>query len=141
MRFIEEHELKGIVRVISGLEAGSQSLTDAYHAADIFILPSVHEPFGIVILEAWASGLPVIASRVGGIPSFVIPHQDGLLFESNNSDSLVEVFKLLSDHPEEMLKIAEAGKRKASSQYSWDAITSRLINVYEEAIRENSLRQ
>jgi glycosyltransferase involved in cell wall biosynthesis len=141
MKFIEEHELKGIVRVISGLEAGSQSLTDAYHAADVFVLPSVHEPFGIVILEAWASGLPVLASRVGGIPSFVIPHQDGLLFESNNRDSLVEVFKLLCDHPEEMLKIAEAGKRKASSQYSWDAITSRLINLYEEAVRENSLRQ
>lgn len=140
-QFIEDQELKDAVTLISGLDAGSQSLTDAYHAADVFVLPSVHEPFGIVILEAWASGLPVIASRVGGIPSFVVPNQDGLLFQSGNTDSLVEAFRILCDNPEQATRMAEAGKLKARAEYSWDSITSRLTDIYREALRENPFRQ
>ena len=139
--FIEKRGLKNVVTVIAGLDAGSRALTDAFHSADIFALPSVHEPFGIVILEAWASGLPVIASRVGGIPSFVVPGQDGLLFESNKEESFVEAFRIMIDHTETASKMAEAGRKKAASQYSWDSVTSRLVKIYEEALSENPFRK
>ena len=76
-RAINEKGLEGHVTVIDGLAAGSRELVDAFHGADIFLLPSIHEPFGIVILEAWAAGLPVVATRVGGIPSFVSNGEDG----------------------------------------------------------------
>ena len=76
--------LQDHVTIIPGIPSDSSDLVDAYHAADIFLLPSIHEPFGIVILEAWSAGLPVIASRVGGIPHFLEDGQDGILFDPSD---------------------------------------------------------
>jgi glycosyltransferase involved in cell wall biosynthesis len=134
-------ELADRVTVIPGLQSNSNDIADAYHCADLFVLPSIHEPFGIVILEAWASGLPVIASRVGGIPSFVDHRVEGLLFQANNDTQLVSAVKFLAEHPEEAAKIAIEGKKKAITEFSWDNITGRLIRIYEESIRENSFRK
>jgi glycosyltransferase involved in cell wall biosynthesis len=133
--------LEGRVTVIPGLDAGSQDLVDAYHSSDLFLLPSVHEPFGIVILEAWASGIPVVASRIGGIPSFVVPNETGALFEANDAESLFAAFRSLVQYPEQARRRVEAGRKKARSQYSWDVITSRLMDVYEDALSENPFRK
>ena len=126
--------------VLRGLDGGSQDLVDAYHAADIFALPSVHEPFGIVILEAWAAGLPVIATRIGGIPAFTEDGKDALLFESNNEEAFLEAFAALANDPARARGLVEAGKQKALARFSWDKITDRLVEIYEEKIHENPLR-
>jgi glycosyltransferase involved in cell wall biosynthesis len=139
--YVRSEGLASRVTVIPGLDAGSQTLVDAYHASDLFLLPSVHEPFGIVILEAWASGIPVLASRIGGIPSFVTPYETGILFESNNAESLVAAFRFLVQHPEETGSLVETGRKKARSEYSWGAITDRLMEIYEDALRENPFRK
>lgn len=138
---IERHELNRRVTVIPGLDADSRALADAYHAADLFLLPSMHEPFGIVVLEAWAAGLPVLASRVGGIPSFVANGLDGLLFETNDQGSLVEAFRLVVDQPQAAAGFAQRGRKKAEEVYSWDIITHTLEKLYEEALRENPFRK
>lgn len=125
------------ITIIPGLAAGSRELTDAYHAADVFFLPSVHEPFGIVILEAWAAGLPVIAARVGGIPSFVEDGRDGILINTTSLDeSLQAVNNLLADKGHRQM-LSQAGRNKAVSTYSWDKITDDLIHIYESAIKQN----
>lgn len=139
----QEMKAQGIAdrtTIIAGLEANSQALVDAYHAADLFLLPSIHEPFGIVILEAWAAGLPVIASNVGGIPSFVVSGEDALLFDVRDEKTLLEAFQKLVQDPDMGAGIARNGQRKARSEYSWDRVTERLVAIYEEAIRENPLR-
>ena len=138
---IAEHGLEGRITLIPGIPSSSPDLVNAYHAADAFLLPSIHEPFGIVILEAWAAGLPVIASRVGGIPSFVEDGEEGLLFEPNDRGALIGRMKALMDDADLGQRIAGAGKKKAVSQYSWSRVTELLLTIYEEAIRENSLRQ
>lgn len=138
---ISEQGPENHVTVIHGLAAGSQELVDAFHGADIFLLPSIHEPFGIVILEAWAAGLPVIASRVGGIPSFVNHGDDGLLFEPNDEAGFINAFKTILESPEKAGELGSAGKLKAQGQYSWDRITQFLVDIYEEAIRENPFRK
>ena len=140
-RKISEQGLEDRVTVIDGLAAGSQELVDAFHGADIFLLPSIHEPFGIVILEAWAAGLPVVASRVGGIPSFVNNGDDGLLFEPNDEAGFIKAFKTILESPERARELGAAGKLKAQDQYSWDRITQFLVDIYEEAIRENPFRK
>lgn len=140
-RYILDKGLEQRVTIIPGLAANSSELANAYHSANLFVLPSVHEPFGIVILEAWASGLPVIASRVGGIPSFVVHRQDGMLFQPNNSAELLSIVKVLREENNLASKIASLGKEKAAREYSWDIITDRLINIYEDAIRENPFRK
>lgn len=140
-RAVRERGLTGYVTIIPGLDAASQELVDAYHAADVFLLPSIHEPFGIVILEAWAAGLPVLASRVGGVPSFVTDGQDGLLVEPGDEQALLQAFRALVKNDQHRHALAMAGQVKAREHYSWDKITERLVHIYEEAIHENPFRQ
>ena len=63
--------LEGRVTLVPGLPPDSPRLAEAYAAADVFVLPSLHEPFGIVALEAMRAGLPLLAANVGGLPDFV----------------------------------------------------------------------
>ncbi len=139
--YVRVHSIEKYVTIIPGLPAGGTDLVDAFHASDLFVLPSIHEPFGIVILEAWASGIPVLAARVGGIPAFVDNCVDGLLFTANNMDEFVHAFKEVVFNVDAGKKLGEAGRLKANSEYSWDSITSRLVSTYEEAVRENPLRK
>ena len=119
------------VTLIEGLAPGDPLLVDAYHAADLFILPSRHEPFGIVILEAWSAGLPVIASRVGGIPTFVTHDTDGLLVSVDSMEELQLAISRLLANPEYRERLARSGRQKAQSRYDWDIITGQLIDIYE----------
>jgi glycosyltransferase involved in cell wall biosynthesis len=141
IRIVEAAGVGDHVTIIPGIPSDSQDLIDAYHAADIFLLPSFHEPFGIVILEAWSAGLPVLASNVGGIPHFVDDGVDGLLFDPSSDGSLVQVFRQLNSDETLAKRLAGAGRSKAFSEYDWDVITGKLVSIYEEVIRENSLRQ
>ena len=127
--------------MIRGLETSDPELVNAYHAADLFLLPSVHEPFGIVILEAWAAGLPVVASNVGGVPSFVTDGENGCLFPSGDLATLLGTVRGLIANRDLRCKIAEAGRKKAVGEFGWDRITGRLVGIYEEAIRAHSLRK
>lgn len=138
---IADGRLEDRVTVIPGVDSAGRELADVYHAADVFLLPSVHEPFGIVILEAWASGVPVAASRVGGIPSFTESGKDAALFEPNHAESLIAALRSIAEAPEFARKLALEGMKKAVTEYSWDSITARLAHLYEEAIRENTLRK
>ena len=138
---VQRSGLESRITVIEGLDAEGQDLVDAYHASDLFLLPSVHEPFGIVILEAWAAGLPVVASRIGGIPSFVEDGKDGLLFEPNNTGEFIAAFETTVNSPEKALQLSSSGKMKACDMFSWDKITRDLVRIYEEAIRENPFRK
>lgn len=118
--------------LIPGLRPDNPCLSGAFHAADIFCLPSLHEPFGIVILEAWAAGLPVVASRVGGIPSFTHDGQDCLLAEPGDTDHLARQLQRLLDHPELADRLASAGRDKARRDYDWSRISARLLAIYRD---------
>lgn len=133
---VEEH-----ITIIRDLEPGSRGLVDAYHSADMFLLPSIHEPLGIAILEAWAAGLPVIASNAGGVPSRVADGRDGMLFEPNDEVGFFQAFRALMKDHRKRRSLAEAGRLKACEQFGWDKITERLAAVYEEVINDHPSRQ
>lgn len=137
---IEAQGLKPHVTLIPGLDPGSQDLVDAFHAGDLFVLPSIHEPYGIGILEAWASGCPVLASRVGDTPSLVRSGHNGILFEANDPVDFFQAFQPLMELPELPGRLAAAGKRMALGPYHWDEISLRLVAVYEEALHEHPFR-
>jgi glycosyltransferase involved in cell wall biosynthesis len=128
------------VTIVRGIPVGSPDLVDAYHAADVFLLPSIHEPFGIVILEAWAAGLPVVASRVGGVPDFVRDSDDGLLVDPGRVEDVCQRVSELLDAPEAARRMGQAGRIRARGEFSWDAATRRLVGIYEEAARARSVR-
>lgn len=140
LKIIDTSGLGSHVTIIQGIPSDNQGLVDAYHAADVFLLPSIHEPFGIVVLEAWSAGLPVLVSNVGGLSHFVEDGIDGLFFDPDDDDSLLQVFRQLNDNGELALHMGKAGRAKAFSEYDWDVITDKLLGIYEEVIRENSLR-
>lgn len=123
------------VLLIKGLLASDPDLVKAYQAADIFILPSVHEPFGIVVLEAWASGLPVIAAATGGLKKLVQPEVNGLLFDSSLED-LYDKYRLLTTDNDLASAIQSAAGSEVKRDYTWTAITQKLLGYYQE-IREN----
>lgn len=99
-------------------------------ACDLFALPSGHESFGIVYLEAWACGKPVIGARVGAVPSLIDEGQDGLLVTHRDADDLARaILKLLGDQDQRMT-MGEAGRRKVLRNYTWEIVSSRVREVY-----------
>jgi glycosyltransferase involved in cell wall biosynthesis len=127
--------LPGRHTLIRGLKPSDHSLLDAYAAADLFALPSLHEPFGIVALEAWAAGKPVVASRVGGLSSLVEEGQDGLLVPAGEVTGLAAAIRHLLRVPTLGRAMGEAGRRKVRRQYDWTVVTAEIAALYDELIR------
>ena len=94
-----------------------------YRTADICVVPSVwEEPFGMVAVEAMASGLPVCASRVGGLQGIVRHGETGFLFERGNSAELAERLGQLFDDAALRRRMGEAGRAVAEEEYAWERV-------------------
>ena len=124
-------KLKESVIIIPNLDFDSETLVNAYAACDLFVLPSLYEPFGIVVLEAWAAGKPVICSGVGGLKAFVHDNENGLIFDVNSKDDIADKILKLLDDKTLSAKLAKAGN-KTAEEHSWQNITAKLIKLYEE---------
>ena len=128
---IEQRGLSDRVQIIPGLTPDNPLLPSAYQAADLFVLPTHHEPFGIVILEAWAAGLPVVANRVGGIPGFATDHENILLVEPDDEVALAECMGKLADDAELRNRLATAAQTTVKASYSWTTVAVRIRKIYE----------
>lgn len=116
--------------IVDGLPPNSHELHDAFARADAFVLPSVHEPFGIVALEAMQHGVPLVASSVGGLVDFVCDGENGLLFNPSESGSLAAAFDRLT--PSCAAKIV-AGGFATARRHEWPSIVESLAKVYQGA--------
>jgi glycosyltransferase involved in cell wall biosynthesis len=113
-----------------------------YGNARFSVVPTVcFESFGLVVAEAMSHGLPVIASRIGGLPEIVEDGVTGLLFEPGNAEDLAEKMKLLWDNPDLCRQMGQAGREKAVREYSENVHYERLMAVYEKAIKVNREQQ
>jgi len=108
-----------------------------FSVADLFLLPSAKESFGLVALEAMACGVPVIASRVGGLPEVIGDKQAGFLYPPERLDRMArKAIQLLTDGTKHR-KAAVAARRRAVGQFS----ASRIVPQYEELYRRVLARQ
>jgi len=116
------------------------TLPDLYRAADLFVLPAVHDANGNVdglpnvILEAMASGLPVVASGISGIPLAVEDGTTGLLVPEGNREALLGALRRLLADPAAARAMGERGRRKAASELTWDAVAARYRKGYVAAL-------
>jgi glycosyltransferase involved in cell wall biosynthesis len=113
-------------------------LADHYAASDLFAFSSLTETFGNVVLEAMASGLPVVALRAGGVGEIVQSGTTGLLIEpTEKPDRLAEALLQLVEQASERARMAEAARAYAVSQ-TWDAIMGGLRHRYQCVIDEHA---
>ncbi len=118
--------------LVGSLKPGSPELLSEYHQADVFVLPSRHEPFGIVVLEAWAAGLPVVASDVGGLGRLCAAHPGAALtFAPDDSAGLETALDRVCSDVGQWRTLSEAGRRAAAS-YDWNNLAARLLGFYGE---------
>jgi glycosyltransferase involved in cell wall biosynthesis len=101
--------------------------------ADILVQPSVLEAFGMQVVEAMASGLPVIGSAVGGIPELIVDGKTGILVDRDNPIVLADAIVRLLDNPALAREMGNAGRRRVEEKFSWDRITDELKSCYFDA--------
>jgi glycogen synthase len=123
-----------------------------YSGAEVFVCPSIYEPFGIINLEAMACGTPVVASAVGGIPEVVVPGETGLLvpveqmqeapFEPVNADSfafhLAEAINELMRDEVRRRHMGKEARRRVEEVFSWEAIARKTAELYQAVCRGRS---
>jgi N-acetyl-alpha-D-glucosaminyl L-malate synthase BshA len=102
-------------------------------AADIFVMPSLAEGFGLAVLEALHCGTPVVASNVGGIPDFVVNGRNGFLVEPRNSEQLADRLSLLIDD-EQVYQTVRQGATSVCGNYSVEHQAKKLILLYEQLL-------
>lgn len=115
------------------------SLPQWLKAADIFVLPSLNEGTPNVLVEAMACGLPIIASKVGGIPDLIQDKVEGLLFESDSKAELVEKLDKLMQDKELQISLGRAATKKVNSQFSsWENQAEKLLSIYQQLLSSST---
>ncbi len=116
------------VRVLGAIK--EQDLEREYAAADLFVMPSRYEGFGMPYIEAMRYGIPVIGTEVGGIPE-TVPEGTGLLIPPEDEGALANAMQQLSASPERRRLLGEAGRRW-SERFYWDRVTDQLEAHYRQ---------
>lgn len=117
--------------------AGARSdLPKIYPAADAFVLPTLYETFALVCLEAMASGLPVLASPVGGIEDYLRDGENGFHIPREPQAIALKLDRLLND-PELHARIREGGLATAKA-YAWEKIAKQYLRLFDELIAERA---
>ncbi|MHA1933491.1 MAG: glycosyltransferase family 4 protein, partial [Promethearchaeota archaeon] len=109
----------------------------AFKEADLFLMPSRSDAFGIAFLEAWAAGIPVVGARIGATPEVIRENIDGILVEFGDPvDTAQKVIKLLKN--KKMRKeLGSAGQLKVSQNYTWEIVAEKTHQTYQNLFNAN----
>ncbi|MCQ2063043.1 MAG: glycosyltransferase [Fibrobacter sp.] len=117
-------------------------LESEYRDANVFVLPAIvdhkgdTEGLGVVLIEAMELGLPIVASKVGGIPDVVVDQESGILVPEKNPEALADAFKRLADDTEFTQRLLAGSKKRIRDCFTWDGIIERQIAVYNKLIKK-----
>jgi len=114
-----------------------ETLAQYYAAADVLVMPSHYESFGMVVLEAMACGLPVVASRVGGLASTVVHERTGLLVPVGDWHAFAQAIIRVLSVPALHEAFGHAGVQRAQT-YAWPRVVERNIQLYQRLVRRQS---
>jgi len=133
---IKSLDLKDHVKLLGFIP--NEKLPDLYGLSQVFVLPSLYcESFGITLLEAMASGRPVVASNVGGVPEVVEDEVTGLLFRKGDERDLADgVLRVMNDC-DLALNLAVKARRSVEDNFSWFVVADKMESLYEELLATN----
>lgn len=103
-------------------------------AADLFVLPSASESFGLAALEAQACGVPVIASAVGGLPEVIVHQETGILTQLNDVQAMAEAAVALLDDPARLDAMRRASRERAVERFQRDAVVEQYEQLYMDVL-------
>ncbi|MCB0929791.1 MAG: glycosyltransferase family 4 protein [Mycolicibacterium insubricum] len=112
-----------------------RQLLELLHRADVAVLPSHYEPFGIVALEAAATGIPLATSHVGGLGEAVIDGQTGVVFPPRDVGALADGVRRVLDDPAAAQQRAVAARERLTSDFAWPTVAEHTAEVYLSAKR------
>jgi glycosyltransferase involved in cell wall biosynthesis len=130
-RYIVELGLSGRVRIIPP----EKNVWNLYASADIVVLPSVsHEDFPNVVLEAMASGKPVIASAIAGVPEQIVDGETGILVRPADSEALARALARLIESPDLREKLGSAGRRRFEQNFTAQIAAQKYFALYRSLL-------
>lgn len=143
---IERDRIESIVSALGMIDfttfpgrLGDDILPVYYAAADVCVVPSHYEPFGLVAIEAMASGTPVVASDVGGLQFTVVPEQTGLLAPPQDEVAFAAAIdRILSDRTYRN-KLGQAARKRVETKFSWEGVASQLSQLYTDLLEQPTL--
>ncbi|EHC10223.1 glycosyltransferase family 4 protein [Fischerella thermalis] len=114
----------------------SQEILPSYYAAaDVCVVPSHYEPFGLVAIEAMASNTPVVASDVGGLQFTVVPEETGLLAPPQDEDAFAVAIDRILANPQWRDQLGKAGRKRVESKFSWNGVATQLSELYTQLLQ------
>lgn len=139
---MERNRIEGIVNEL-GLQditlfpgrLGIENLHLYYAAADVAVVPSHYEPFGLVAIEAMASGTPVVASDVGGLQFTVIPEVTGLLAPAKDEAAFAQAIDRILSDSQWRDQLGQAGRDRVEAMFSWDGVATQLSKLYQQVLK------
>jgi glycosyltransferase involved in cell wall biosynthesis len=131
-RFWQSHHPVGRVRRLGVLDARQKR--DFFAAIDVFALPSRSDSFGLVLLEAWANGVPNVGYRAGGIAWVIRDGEDGLLVPCGDVDGLAAALLRLAADAGLRRQLGEAGRARTGHEFHWDDKLRLVRQVYQSVV-------
>ncbi len=135
MALCDELDLDDVVAFLG--KRAQETLNNYYVSADVVVMPSIYESFGMVALEAMACGTPVIASEIGGLAFLVRDGETGFLVPDRDPAALAEKLRCVIQD-EDLRKQLGAQAAAYAEEYAWPKITERVMDVYAAVIESHS---
>jgi glycosyltransferase involved in cell wall biosynthesis len=133
-RFWQDFSPRGTVVKLGVLD--ERQKRDFFAALDLFALPSRSDSFGLVLLEAWANGVPCVGYRAGGIAEVIRHQEDGWLVRCGNVGNLAEALRRLIEQPSERRRLGQSGRERLPREFHWPDKLRRVEEVYRDAVEE-----
>lgn len=118
----------------------SESLREEYRRADVLILPSRLDGFGLVVAESMATGTPVIVSSAAGAKDLVRRGENGWIFESESSTALAEAMEISYRERNRLAQMGTQARETVAGEYTWDAYRKRIGTLYENLLKSSFIR-
>ncbi len=131
VQLAEDMGLTGRIEWVGWL-SDSSTLGAFYRSLDLFVMPSRKESFGVSAVEAAASGLPVIASRIGGVPEVVVDGGTGVLVNAEDVSGLSKAMIMLAENDDLRKDLGIKARRHAESHFDWEDSIERMLAIYRQ---------